>query len=57
MKKTIRNKMIDTGDAYIYMEPEKQVMSGLQMNALWPCVTSGTWIMEKRTGENRHPNA
>ncbi|XP_055284704.1 leucine--tRNA ligase, cytoplasmic isoform X1 [Moschus berezovskii] len=27
IKKTIRNKMIDTGDAYIYMEPEKQVMS------------------------------
>lgn len=27
VKKTIRNKMIDTGDAYIYMEPEKQVMS------------------------------
>lgn len=27
VKKTIRNKMIDAGDAYIYMEPEKQVMS------------------------------
>ncbi|XP_024608261.1 leucine--tRNA ligase, cytoplasmic [Neophocaena asiaeorientalis asiaeorientalis] len=27
VKKTIKNKMIDTGDAYIYMEPEKQVMS------------------------------
>uniref|UniRef100_A0AAA9S0C9 Leucine--tRNA ligase, cytoplasmic n=1 Tax=Bos taurus TaxID=9913 RepID=A0AAA9S0C9_BOVIN len=27
VKKTIRNKMIDTGDAYIYMEPEKQVIS------------------------------
>ncbi|XP_061279845.1 leucine--tRNA ligase, cytoplasmic isoform X2 [Bos javanicus] len=27
VKKTIGNKMIDTGDAYIYMEPEKQVMS------------------------------
>ncbi|EQB78143.1 hypothetical protein CB1_000597004 [Camelus ferus] len=27
VKKTIKNKMIDAGDAYIYMEPEKQVIS------------------------------
>ncbi|XP_040855077.1 leucine--tRNA ligase, cytoplasmic [Ochotona curzoniae] len=27
VKKTIQKKMIDTGDAFIYMEPEKQVMS------------------------------
>uniref|UniRef100_A0A8D0NB56 Leucine--tRNA ligase, cytoplasmic n=1 Tax=Sus scrofa TaxID=9823 RepID=A0A8D0NB56_PIG len=27
VKKSIRNRMIDTGDAYAYMEPEKQVMS------------------------------
>uniref|UniRef100_A0A2K5PS35 Leucine--tRNA ligase, cytoplasmic n=1 Tax=Cebus imitator TaxID=2715852 RepID=A0A2K5PS35_CEBIM len=27
VKKTIQKKMIDTGDALIYMEPEKQVMS------------------------------
>ncbi|XP_015307571.2 leucine--tRNA ligase, cytoplasmic isoform X4 [Macaca fascicularis] len=27
IKKTIQKKMIDTGDALIYMEPEKQVMS------------------------------
>ncbi|XP_033622748.1 leucine--tRNA ligase, cytoplasmic isoform X1 [Fukomys damarensis] len=27
VKKTIQKKMIDAGDAYIYMEPEKQVMS------------------------------
>lgn len=27
VKKTIQKKMIDAGDAFIYMEPEKQVMS------------------------------
>ncbi|KAF5913327.1 leucine--tRNA ligase, cytoplasmic isoform X2 [Diceros bicornis minor] len=27
VKKTIQKRMIDTGDAFIYMEPEKQVMS------------------------------
>uniref|UniRef100_A0A8C9PTY2 Leucine--tRNA ligase, cytoplasmic n=1 Tax=Spermophilus dauricus TaxID=99837 RepID=A0A8C9PTY2_SPEDA len=27
VKKTIQKKMIDNGDAFIYMEPEKQVMS------------------------------
>ncbi|XP_054424211.1 leucine--tRNA ligase, cytoplasmic [Pteronotus mesoamericanus] len=27
VKKTIQKKMIDVGDAFIYMEPEKQVMS------------------------------
>ncbi|XP_059273823.1 leucine--tRNA ligase, cytoplasmic [Mustela nigripes] len=27
VKKTIQKNMIDTGDAFIYMEPEKQVMS------------------------------
>ncbi|EPQ20089.1 Leucyl-tRNA synthetase, cytoplasmic [Myotis brandtii] len=27
VKKTIQKKMVDTGDAFIYMEPEKQVMS------------------------------
>uniref|UniRef100_A0A8I3P763 Leucine--tRNA ligase, cytoplasmic n=2 Tax=Canis lupus familiaris TaxID=9615 RepID=A0A8I3P763_CANLF len=27
VKKTIQKKMIDTGDAFTYMEPEKQVMS------------------------------
>ncbi|XP_027462344.1 leucine--tRNA ligase, cytoplasmic isoform X1 [Zalophus californianus] len=27
VKKTIQKKMIDTGDAFIYMEPEKQVIS------------------------------
>lgn len=27
VKKTIQKKMIDSGDAFIYMEPEKQVMS------------------------------
>nr|XP_044636742.1 leucine--tRNA ligase, cytoplasmic [Equus asinus] len=27
VKKTIQKKMIDTGDAFVYMEPEKQVMS------------------------------
>lgn len=39
--------MIDTGDAYIYMEPEKQVMSRSSDGCVVACVTSGTWIMER----------
>ena len=53
IKKDVKMKMVDAGNAVIYYEPEKKVMSRSAEECVWRYAISGSWTTVHPTGGPR----